>query len=598
MPTLSRGARSTFCFHTPSKAVRALTNWCEMHPGRTSPNQSAHAVGAFWRQPTLLPVISSKVLAYRKIRGPEMEYQHYSIRKILDAVVSGEIRIPAFQRGFVWEMDRVAYLLDSIYKGYPFGSLLFWRTKQKLATERNLGAFTLPDPQADYPIDYVLDGQQRLTSIFTVFQTELYGEPSPDWADIYFDLSSDNNAQDSAFIAIPDAEEIDKNRFFPMNVLFDSVRYRENTSHLQQEQIAKIDKLQEKFKEVSIPVQVLKSEDRSSVAIVFERINHLGVALDTLQLLSAWTWSDDFDLLEKFKELREELSEFGFAGVGDDADLVLSCVAGILTAEPGPEKLLDLNGAEVRARFSNVENGIRGAIDFLRTQLKVVHLRLLPYPSMLIPLAAFFAEPDGKEVLYDGQTYKAIKRWFWRTCFSGRYTSQTRKTTIHDIEQMRNLKSGLPSTLDAIDVAVKPNFFKGTFRVGAAATKTFVLLLANKDPKSLLSGKSIDLDKVLQRYNRSEFHHIYPRAFLRDAGYADLEINVLGNFCFLSAAENKNIGRKRPSEYVKDLANDGGSLAHTLDSAFCAEQDFKDDFNAFVAARTTRLAEFATKLIA
>jgi uncharacterized protein with ParB-like and HNH nuclease domain len=47
-----------------------------------------------------------------------MEYQHYSIRKIPDAVVSGEIRIPAFQRGFVWEMDRVAYFLDGIYKGY------------------------------------------------------------------------------------------------------------------------------------------------------------------------------------------------------------------------------------------------------------------------------------------------------------------------------------------------------------------------------------------------------------------------------------------------------------------------------------------------
>lgn len=77
-----------------------------------------------------------------------MEYQSYSIRKILDAVTRGEIRIPAFQRGFVWEMDRVAYLLDSIYKGYPFGSLLFWRTKQKLAAERKLGTFTLPDPRS------------------------------------------------------------------------------------------------------------------------------------------------------------------------------------------------------------------------------------------------------------------------------------------------------------------------------------------------------------------------------------------------------------------------------------------------------------------
>lgn len=526
-----------------------------------------------------------------------MEYQHYSIRKMLDAVVSGEIRIPAFQRGFVWEMDRVAYLLDSIYKGYPFGSLLFWRTKQQLTTERSLGTFMLPAPQVDYPIDYVLDGQQRLTSIFTVFQTELVAEPNPDWVDIYFDLEASGNAQDSVFVAISDGVECDKNRYFPMNVLFDSVKYRASTEHLKPAQIELVDRLQEKFKEVSVPVQVLKSEDRSIVAIVFERINHLGVALDTLQLLSAWTWSDDFDLLEKFKELREELSDFGFAGVGDDADLVLSCVAGILTREPGPEKLLDLNGADVRAQFSSVENGIRGAIDFLRTQLKVVHLKLLPYPSMLVPLAVFFAEPDGKEVVYGGQTYQTIRRWFWRTCFSARYTSQTRKTTINDIEQIVKLKSGQPNTLDNIDVTVPAEFFRNSFRVGAAATKTFVLLLANNGPQSLLSGKNIDLDKVLQRYNRSEFHHIYPRAFLREIGVSDTRINVLGNFCFLSAAENKSIGRKRPSEYLSDLVADDETRAATLATAFLLDTEFNDDYDPFLTARCSRLAEFANGLM-
>jgi hypothetical protein len=526
-----------------------------------------------------------------------MEYQHFPIRKILDSVVSGEIRIPAFQRGFVWEMDRVAYLLDSIYKGYPFGSLLFWRTKHQLLTERKLGTFTLPDPQADYPIDYVLDGQQRLTSIFTVFQTDLKPEENPDWADLYFDLDATGNAQDSFFIAIPDDVEIDRNRFFPMNVLFDSVRYRVKTEHLSPEKIAVVDKLQEKFKEIQIPVQLLKSEDRSIVAIVFERINHLGVALDTLQLLSAWTWSDEFDLLDKFKELREELSDFGFEGIGDDADLVLSCVAGILTGEPGAEKLLTLNGADVRSQFSTVENGIRGAIDFLRTELKVVHLKLLPYPSMLVPLAVFFAAPDGKEIVYDGAALQTLKRWFWRTCFSGKYTSQTRKTTIVDIEQMVLLKRREVNSLDAIDVVVESDFFYvNAFRVGAAATKTFVLLLANNDPKSLLSGKSIDLDKVLQRYNRSEFHHIYPRAFLRELGVRDSDINVLGNFCFLSAAENKNIGRKRPSAYVGDLGVPA-TREQTLASAFCHPEEFHDDYYPFLAARCARLAQFASELI-
>ena len=527
-----------------------------------------------------------------------MDYQSYSIRKILDAITSGEVRIPAFQRGFVWEMDRVAHLLDSIYKGYPFGSLLFWRTKQQLAAERSLGTFILPDPEAEYPIDYVLDGQQRLTSIFTVFQTELKPEINPEWTEIYFDLEAGENPQDSVFVALEKVEEAERHRYFPMRVLFDSVGYRANTEHLNKEKISIIDKLQEKFKEVTIPVQILKSEDRSIVAIVFERINHLGVALDTLQLLSAWTWSEDFDLLDKFRDLRDELSDFGFAGVGDDSDLILSCVAGILAKEPGPETLLKLNGSDVRAEFPRVEQGIRGAIDFLRTQLKVMHLKLLPYPSMLIPLAVFFAEAEGKDVVYDAETYQRLKRWFWRTCFSARYSSQTRKTTIHDIQQVELLKSGRTNTFGEIELKIDEAFFKNTFRVGAAATKTFVLLLSNNSPRSLLSGKEIDLGRVLQNYNRSEFHHTYPRAFLRDSEYDDHYINMLANFCFLSGAENRSIGKKRPSAYLKDLGGPEHNIDETLASAFCEASEFNDDYDGFLKGRIARLVAFAENLAA
>ena len=217
---------------------------------------------------------------------------------------------------------------------------------------------------------------------------------------------------------------------------------------------------------------------------------------------------------------------------------------------------------------------------------------------MLVPLAAFFAEPDGKEVVYGGQTYQTLKRWFWRTCFSGRYTSQTRKTTIADIEQIRRLKNGQPSTLDHIETTVNEEYFRNSFRVGAAATKTFVLLLANNEPRSLLSGKAVDLDKVLQRYNRSEFHHIYPRAFLREIGIPDEHINVLGNFCFLSAAENKSVGRKRPSVYVKELVGDDKGRDEALASAFCRGSEFNDDYSAFLKERCDRLAQFARSLIA
>lgn len=128
-----------------------------------------------------------------------------SIRQLLQKITAGEIRIPAFQREFVWAPNRVQFLMDSIYKGYPIGSLLFWKTKEKLSFDRKLGPYKLPDPQAEYPINYVLDGQQRLTSIFGVFQTDLVPDvnSSNNWLDVYFDLTSKEDAQATQFAALP-----------------------------------------------------------------------------------------------------------------------------------------------------------------------------------------------------------------------------------------------------------------------------------------------------------------------------------------------------------------------------------------------------------
>ncbi len=125
-----------------------------------------------------------------------------TIRKILERVQDGTLRVPAFQRGFVWDSERVAYLMDSIYKGYPFGALILWRTKEKLTHERQLGPFQLPDAEPDYPIDYVLDGQQRLTSIFGVFQTELVPTEDAPWTKIYFDLRAEDDLQESQFLVL------------------------------------------------------------------------------------------------------------------------------------------------------------------------------------------------------------------------------------------------------------------------------------------------------------------------------------------------------------------------------------------------------------
>ncbi|MFT6073029.1 MAG: hypothetical protein ACJARD_001607 [Alphaproteobacteria bacterium] len=75
------------------------------------------------------------------------EFNTVPIRKIIERITAGDIRIPAFQRGFVWEQEQIAFLLDSIYKDFPIGTVVFWKTESRLSTEKKLGGFALPEPQ-------------------------------------------------------------------------------------------------------------------------------------------------------------------------------------------------------------------------------------------------------------------------------------------------------------------------------------------------------------------------------------------------------------------------------------------------------------------
>jgi uncharacterized protein with ParB-like and HNH nuclease domain len=94
------------------------------------------------------------------------------IAALLSDVTRGNIKIPVFQRGYVWDDEQIMILLDSIYNGYPVGSLLLWSTKERLKSERDVGGFKLPETPEDYPVSYVLDGQQRLTTLYGVFHSD------------------------------------------------------------------------------------------------------------------------------------------------------------------------------------------------------------------------------------------------------------------------------------------------------------------------------------------------------------------------------------------------------------------------------------------
>jgi hypothetical protein len=514
-----------------------------------------------------------------------------SIRKVIEQISSGAIRIPAFQRGFVWDAEHVAYLMDSIYKGYPFGAVILWRTKEKLNSERNLGPFELPKGQADYPVDYVLDGQQRITSIFGVFQTELEAEGDDSWTHIYFDMSAAENLQESQFVAL-DAEAVNKARHFPISTFFDVTAYRLATRNLTENQAIEIDSVQAKFKEAIVPTQEIVTDDRAKVAIVFERVNRLGVELDVFQLLTAWTWSEDFDLQQRFNDLTETLRPHGFSEVADDTNLLLRCCSAVVAGDASPTAFVNLKGSDVRDRFDDIENGIKGAIDFLKKNLNIEALANLPYPATLVPLSAFFA---AKNIKLSGEQRDILVKWFWRACFSRRYSAGVIRNLNRDIEEAAALREGTSISLADFTANVDAEFFMQSFSLGTVNTRTFILLLANERPFSFVSGAQVTLSRVLQAYNRNEFHHLMPQAFLKEFGATPKQINPLANFAIISASDNKMLGGVAPSIYKAKMP--AAKLSLILGRSLCPESLFTDRYEDFIEQRCARLVQAATSVM-
>lgn len=516
-----------------------------------------------------------------------------SIRRLIERITSGDIRIPAFQRDFVWEPEQVAFLLDSIYKNFPIGTVILWRTDTRLPAEKNLGSYQLPEPQKDYPVNYVLDGQQRLTSLFSTFQTEL--EPmSSDWVDVFFDVGAEERIQESLFVPLA-ADEVDPSRHFPVKTIFNPLSFHKATQGLQPDNLERITLMASRFWEYNIPNEIFDSADRHKVAIVFERINRAGTELNVFELLSAWSWSEDFDLVEKFHELQEEIASHGYEDLVADKDLQLRVCAAVISGETTPAAIMGLSGEDIREKFEEIRNGIIGAIDFLRDQIGVKHFNLLPFPGILVPMACFFATTKQEGERYSDKQRRVIERWFWRSVFNRRFSSGVNERQAHDIVEMVALRREENHAFRLPRAEIKIDLYAGNFSASNANSKALILLLNTQNPKSFWSGQRINIDKVLRKGSQHEYHHIFPQAFLRNQGIEQRDINCLANICFLTRGDNNAIRNKSPKEYLKRVSEDVKN--EFLSSAFCPFETESMEYGQFRKKCEELLTQKANELM-
>lgn len=488
-------------------------------------------------------------MAQQNIKAPELNPTSEKIDKLINRINSGDIRIPAFQRPYVWKQNQILELLDSIVKNYPIGSILLWSTSERLNHTRNLAGYSIPDNPLEYPVNYVLDGQQRLSSIYATFSDKTAQDTSsadynPDLNifEIYFDFQCEK------FMPL---SEIDQTADFVMclrNFLSGANLFKAMSSLNQKYHQAAQD-LFSKLINYELPVVTIKNRDKEEVGMIFERINSTGTKLTTLDLMVAWTWTDDFHLLESIRALLDELEEKNFGDLTQN--ILLQTISAVIQDDTTTKAIVNLTGVQVRDNWQLFAESMRRTIDFLHTHIKCSHQDFLPYQQQIVSICKFFSIA-GRE---DANQLKSLAKWFWKTSFSNRYsTGQTTDKMNADVQIIQEIRNGNVGVVNTVKTTVtESELIETKFSKANPLTRAFLLLLGQKHPLDLVKGTHIDITSALSEYNRKQYHHIFPNAFLQQQKFPQNKIFSLVNFTFLPADSNKKISSKRPSDYFFNI---------------------------------------------
>ena len=355
------------------------------------------------------------------------------IEELLKDIANGEYKIPIFQREFVWQTSQMLELFDSILKGYPIGSLLFWNT-QGYKTKNQIGPYIIRKNNNN--TKYILDGFQRISTLFgALINPKDFPEKNEnDVKDflIYFDIKENNfskRTKKGNIFSIPLYQVYDNRE------LFDFVRHldRENITEIEKEQyIDNLRNLHDILHKYKLPYVEIKGGDIKSAVEIFSRVNSTGTEISEDFMLSALSYNQEtgFLLSESITEFLTSLNIYNFEDL--KRDTILNCIASNINNVDG-KIYFDVKLEELRYQSdlelctNNAYNYINQAVDFLYKRLFVINVRLLPYPTQLIFISEYFRlnpNPTSQEL-------QLLENWFWITTYSNYFT-------IYSLSQQRN----------------------------------------------------------------------------------------------------------------------------------------------------------------
>lgn len=514
-------------------------------------------------------------------------------RALISEIQGGEIKIPKFQRDFVWSIDKTARLLDSILKGYPIGTFILWETSERINDIKNIGNLNLPDTPAGTKVQYVLDGQQRITSLFAAHlgvQIQKAGEKkSTDYKNIVVNLDNDH---DQIITAEPSGE-----KYIPLHEVLSlnpsSTIKLSNSGRFTNPELDKIGKYSEAFKTYEFSTVILKKNDIDSAIEVFTRINTGGQTLTLFEIMSAKTYDEKqkFDMQAKWEDLVEELQVAKYEGISSTVVLALLSIVISKTKECRRKTILALDKQDIIDKWDDAISALKDSINYFRTTYLIPVSQLLPYDSLLVPFAYFFYRAGRKP---QGEETKYMEEFFWRVSLSSRYSSATESKLAQDIKRIDTiLKKKRPDYGDIkVDLDSPQSLIDTGFSAGNSYCKAILCLLARRRPKDFESGSDVIIDNSwLKMANSKNYHHFFPKAYLKNRKIPNE--NSLVNITFVSDNLNKRkIRSKPPSSYIGNFKKGNPKIDKALKSHFINLKGFgieEDDYETFLQERAERM---------